>query len=470
MSLSLYNTLTRKQETFKPIKNNKVGLYTCGPTVYQYAHIGNLRTYVFEDVLRRTLEYLDYKVNHVMNITDVGHLAGDRDMGEDKVEREAREQKKSAWDITKFYTKEFFNDSAQLNILPPHITEKATETVPEQIALIEELEAKGFTYKTSDGIYFDTSKLSDYGKLAQLDIEGLQEGARVERNDEKKNLTDFALWKFSYPNGRSFDSSKDDPVQQRQMEWESPWGLGFPGWHVECSAISKKHLGQPFDIHTGGIDHVPVHHTNEIAQSEVAYDKPLANYWMHGEFLIIDEKRMGKSEGNFLPLKIITEKGYNPLAYRYLLLGANYRSKQNFTWKALEGAKNALNKLYTAVRALPQDSPVINKDFKQQFTEKLSDDLNTPQALALMWDMLKSNIPDNEKYGTLLDFDKILGLKLAEVAPKEETEVPDKVQKLLDERQKARDAKDFKKADEIRAKIYDLGFTVEDTSKGQIIK
>lgn len=305
MKIILYNTLTKKKEEFIPIKKKKVGLYTCGPTVYNYAHIGNLRTYVFEDILRRTLEFNGYQVNHIENITDVGHLTDDADQGEDKMEKAAQKEKKNAWELSKFYTKAFRRDIKLLNIQEPHTWCKATDHIDEQIATIKKIINNGYTYQTTDGIYFDTSKMPTYGDFARLDIKNLQAGARIDIG-EKKNPTDFALWKFS---GK----------EKRQMEWDSPWGVGFPGWHIECSTMSTKYLGAPFDIHCGGIDHIPVHHTNEIAQTWAADKKKMANYWLHGEFLVIDENRMGKSQGNFITLQTLIDKRYNPLAYRYLI-------------------------------------------------------------------------------------------------------------------------------------------------------
>jgi cysteinyl-tRNA synthetase len=468
MDLKLFNSLTKKKETFKPIKKGNVGLYTCGPTVYNYAHIGNLRSYIFADILRRTLEYNNFKVKQVMNITDVGHLTGDRDMGEDKIEKQAREEKKTAWEISDFFTKTFFKDIEKLNILPAKKITKATDTIKEQIKLVEKLEKKDLTYKISDGVYFDTSKLKDYGKLAGLDINGLQEGARVEKNNEKKSPTDFALWKFSYPKGRSFDKTRDDAALRRHMEWPSPWGLGFPGWHIECSAISTKHLGQPFDIHTGGIDHIPVHHTNEIAQSEAAYGKPLANTWMHGEFLIIDKKRMGKSEGNLLTLKTIEDKDFSPLAYRYFVLGAHYRSKLNFSWEAIKGAQNALNNLYNYVADF--EKPKIGcAEYEENFLKAINNDLDVPKALALMWDLIKSDYPSHAKKQTLLKFDEVLGLGLNKVK-KQKLVVPGDVQKLVDERENARKSRNFKLSDELRKKIEEIGFSIEDTNNGPELK
>lgn len=470
--LKLYNTLSGKKEEFKPIEDKKVGLYTCGPTVYNFAHIGNLRTFIFEDILRRTLEYNDYEVKHVMNITDVGHLTSNEDTGEDKIEKAAAEQKKSAWEIAEFYTKEFKKDIIDLNIEPAHILPKATEHIKEQIELIKILEEKGFTYKTSDGIYFDTSKFKVYGKLGNIDIRGLEEGARIEKNKEKKNLTDFALWKFS----------PDPPAggKKRQMEWDSPWGIGFPGWHIECSAMAVKYLGQPFDIHTGGIDHIPVHHQNEIAQSEAAHGKPLVNYWMHGEFLVISPVRnsasnrvkMGKSEGNLITLNTIKEKGFNPLAYRFLVLGAHYKTPLNFSWEAMETAKNGLEHLYNQLSVIsrqPSDSKKIDKKFKEKFLKAINDDLNAPKALAVIQDLLKSKlIADSCKLTTLLDFDRVLGLKLKEAL--EPIKAPQEVIDLAEKREQMRKDKNWAESDALREKIQELGFDIEDTDKGYTIK
>lgn len=455
MAIKFYNTLHRKKEEFKPIKKGRVGLYTCGPTVYDFSHIGNLRTYIFEDILRRTLEYNGYKVRQVMNITDVGHLTSDEDIGEDKVEKAAREKKKSAWQIAEFYTKQFKKDIIALNIEPADVMPKATDHIKEQIALIKKLEQKGFTYKTSDGIYFDTSKFKNYGKLGKIDIKGLKKGARVKER-EKKNLTDFALWKFSPKEGK------------RQMEWKSPWGVGFPGWHIECSAMSAKYLGQPFDIHTGGIDHIPVHHQNEIAQSEAAYNKPLANYWMHGEFLVAKQKKMAKSEGAFITLNILKEKGFNPLAYRFFVLGTHYRKPLNFSWKALEAGEKGLKNLYNQLRNLGNKVGKINKEYKNKLLKKINNDLNTPQALAVAQKILKSKLSNGDKLATLLDFDKILGLRLRKAI--KPIKIPKKIKGLAEKREKLRKEKKWSEADELRQQIKKLGYQIEDTKKGPVVK
>lgn len=454
MSIKLYNTLTRQKEDFKPIVSGKVGLYSCGPTVYLRAHIGNHRANIFNDFLKRSLEFNGFEVKHVMNITDVGHLVGDSDEGEDKVEKTSRETGETAWDISRKYTDLFLNDLERLNVIVPRIMPKATEHIEQQIELVQALEEKGFTYQTSDGIYFDTSKLDDYGKLSGQKLEDKQEGARVEKNPEKKNASDFALWKFS---------PKDE---QRQMEWESPWGIGFPGWHIECSAMSEEYLGVPFDIHTGGIDHVPVHHTNEIAQTEAARGKPLANIWMHNEFLQVDGGKMSKSLGNVYSIDDLQEKGFEPLAFRYFLLGAHYKQKQNFTWEGLEASQNALNKLRKVILDLPYGED-ISEGYLEKFKEHLNDDLDIPGALALMWTMFKDDqVPGEMKYATAVKFDEVFGLGLAELE-KEEIEISDEVRDLLELRKKARDEKNWELSDEIRDKIKDHGFDVKDSQDGQ---
>jgi len=452
--LKLYNTLNRKKQVFKPLKNKKVGLYTCGPTVYWFAHIGNLRTYIFEDILKRVLKYNNYKVKHVMNITDVGHLTSDSDTGEDKMEKGAKREKKTAWQIAEFYTKAFKEDIKKLNIEKADIWPKATDTIKDQINLIKKLEKKGYTYQIKDGIYFDTSKIKDYGKLTGNKKRDLKAGARVAKIKGKRNITDFALWKLT-PKG-----------VKRQMEWDSPWGKGFPGWHTECVVMAIKYLGIPFDIHCGGIDHIPIHHTNEIAQAEAAYNKKLANFWLHGEFLLLKEGRMGKSEGNIITLKNIIDKNFNPLSYRYLCLGTHYRKKLTFSWKNLKAAQNALENLYQKFFEIEDSSKKINQKYKKRFNEVISDDLNTPKVLALMWDLIKDKKAKNKK-GTLLEFDKILGLGLNKIKP---VKIPKEIKKLVKEREKARKKKDWKLADKIRKEVNLLGYEIEDTKKGPIIK
>lgn len=453
MTIQLYNTLTRKPEELQPINKKKIGLYTCGPTVYNYAHIGNLRTYVFEDILKRVLEHSGYKVKHVMNITDVGHLTSDADIGEDKMEKGAKREGKSAWDVAKFYTKAFLKDTDALNITRPDKLPRATDHIKEQIKLVQLLEKKGFTYTTADGVYFDTSKLPDYGKLAQLDKQNLQAGQRVEMGD-KKNPTDFALWKFS-PKG-----------EKRQMEWKSPWGVGFPGWHIECSAMATKYLGQPFDIHCGGIDHVPVHHTNEIAQSEAAYDKPLANIWMHGEFLLISDAKMAKSGENFITLQTLIDKGISPLAYRYFLLQGHYRKQMTFSWDALQAAQTGLERLYHSARTLPKKLPE-NKALHEAFHKHINDDLDLPGGLGLIWKAINEKTIDQK---TLLHFDKLLGLGIQQNLKIKEIKIPNEIQKLVSERDKARTDKNWAESDRLRKELEQQGYAVEDTKEGTKVK
>ena len=468
--LKLYNTLSRAKEEFRPLHDKTVKLYACGPTVYNYAHIGNLRTYIFEDILVRALKYNGFDVKHVMNITDVGHLTDDADMGEDKIEAEARIEKKSAWEIAEFYTGAFKNDMRDLNIREPNIWAKATDHIPEQIALVQTLMDKGYTYETSDGIYFDTTKLDEYGKLAQLEKQELKAGARVEMG-EKRNQHDFALWKFS------------DPKETRQMEWDAPFGSaqgksarkGFPGWHIECSAMAMKYLGEQFDIHCGGIDLIPVHHTNEIAQSESATGKkPWVSFWVHGEFLLVDAgpsasspsassgSRMGKSEGNFITLQTLKDRGYSPLAYRYFVLQAHYRQQLAFSWEALDAAAQGLKRIKLRVQEIPPHTPE-NPHLEQEFLDTVNDDLNTPAAIALLWEAIKDHSVNLE---TVIKFDKILGLNLHEVEQEAPIEIPVDVQKLLDERAEARKNEDWVESDRLREEIARLGFTVEDTEEG----
>jgi cysteinyl-tRNA synthetase len=456
MELYLYNTLSRKKELFTPIRFSQVGLYTCGPTVYNYAHIGNLRTYIFEDILKRVLLFNGYNVKHVMNITDVGHLTGDRDMGEDKLEQGAQREGKSAWDIAEFYTQAFQDDIKRLNILPPTVWCKATETIEDQIELIRVLTDKGYTYTISDGIYFDTAKFEGYNKLSHQDLEALQEGARVEKNPEKRNPTDFALWKFS---------PKD---VQRQMEWDSPWGMGFPGWHIECSAMSMKFLGEMLDIHCGGTDHVDVHHTNEIAQSEAATGKPFFNFWMHGAFLIIaGGKKMAKSEGNFLTLEsAFVQKGIDPLVYRFAAFQTHYRKPMEYSQEAVAAAQNGLQHLRNQVRTLMDEGPAggVDQSFSEKFLQTVNNDLNMPQAMAVVQDLLKSELPPGVKLGTVIEFDRVLGLDLDAVSA-EET-LPEEIRKLADARQAARKEKQWALSDQLRDQIQALGFTVQDTPQG----
>lgn len=465
--LKLYNTLTKKIEDFKPINPDLVTVYSCGLTVYDYAHIGNLRTYTNVDLLVRALKYLGYNVKYVTNLTDVGHLVSDSDTGEDKMEKGAKREGKTAWDLAKFYTEAFLSDSKKLNLVNPDVRPKPTEHISEQIVMVETLLKKGFAYQIDDGIYFDTSKFKDYGKLVGQDLSELKAGARVEVNPQKKNPTDFALWKFS---------PKD---KKRDMEWESPWGKGFPGWHLECSAMSMKYLGEQIDIHGGGVDLIPIHHTNEIAQSEATTGKsPFVRFWFHSQFLLVDGEKMSKSKSNFYRLTDIEAKGFDPLALRYLYLTAHYRSFLNFTWEALAGAQKSLNELRSAVSNIKSQSrdnlseeKLTKIDFyRKKFVGSLESDLNTPQALAVTWEVIKSNVPSGDKFDLILDFDEVLGLDLGGAAFKKMEEIPTNIKDLAQQREKLRNAKKFDEADEIRKEIEKMGYSLEDTSKGPIIK
>jgi len=423
--------------------------------VYDYAHIGNLRTYIFEDILRRVLEFNGYQVKHVMNITDVGHLVSDADTGEDKMEKGARRTGKSAWEIAEFYAGAFQEDLRNLNILDPSIWCKATDHIQDQVDFVRCIEDNGYTYRTSDGIYFDTSKLENYGYLGRLDIEGLQAGTRIDMG-EKRHATDFALWKFSPSD------------QKRQMEWDSPWGVGFPGWHIECSTMSAKYLGPFFDIHCGGEDHISVHHTNEIAQTEACYGTRLANFWMHGYFLQLEDARMSKSSGEFLRLQSLIDRGYDPLAYRFFCLSALYRVKLTFAWESLDGAAVALDRLRMAAYEWGEPGSV-DQDYADRFKAIVNEDLNMPRAVALTWDLVKSDLPPATKKATIILFDQVLGLRLAEWEPKEEV-IPDEIQELVEQRQKARQEKRWKDADALRDQVAEAGFDIEDTPQGPRLK
>jgi len=452
MTLHLYDTYERSLRPFEPIEPGKAGLYACGPTVYDYAHIGNLRTYLFVDGLRRVLEFNGLQVRHVMNITDVGHLTSDADSGDDKIAAKSARSGKSAWDIAAEFTSAFEGDLQQLNILPPTVWCRATDHIAEQIAFILDLESKRYTYRTSDGIYFDTTRQESYGRLARLNRDGLQAGKRVDLG-EKRDICDFALWKFSGTPG------------QRQMEWDSPWGLGFPGWHIECSAMSEKHLGSYFDIHCGGEDHVAVHHSNEIAQTEARHGTRLANFWLHGAFLKTQDAKMSKSSGDFLRLHSL-EEGVDPLSYRYLCLGAHYRSSLNFSDKALQAAASGLLRLRTSVFGLGEADGEPDAAWLARFTAQINDDLNFPRALAVAWELLKSGLPDGVKKATMLRFDMALGLDLARWQPAAVT-VPQQVLAWMEERTIARAQRRWSDADGLRALAREAGYEIEDTPQGQ---
>jgi len=461
--IKFMNTLGRKIEVFKPISPSQVKLYTCGPTVYARAHIGNLRAYVFADVLRKTLEYIGYNVKHVMNITDVGHLTSDADSGEDKMQKAARETGNKSLDIAEKWTKIFFQDLDRLNIERADILCKATDHIPEQIDLIKRLESKGYTYLTSDGVYFDTSKFPRYSELGKLDIEGLSAGKRISIG-KKRNKTDFALWKFSKEG------------EQRDLEWNSPWGTGFPGWHIECSAMCIKYLGETIDIHTGGIDHIPIHHTNEIAQSECATGKKFANYWLHSDFLIMSEdEKMSKSKGNIVDLDILEREGFSPLVYRYLCLNSHYRKPLIYGREILQSASNAYQNLRNRIRELgvkgnsERDMKNLSESaqiYLNQFKDSVFNDLNTPQGLAVMWGVLKDkSLNPEEKYSLICNFDKIFSLDIQEMA-QENLKVPENMKELALKRQRLRKEKKWSEADKIREEISSAGYDVLDTPKG----
>ncbi len=461
--MKIFNTMSRKKEDFKPV-SNPVGIYICGPTVYDYAHIGNLRSYVFSDILRRVILLNNFKLNSVMNITDVGHLVSDADEGEDKLVKALRREgkpltKESLLELSEIYAEAFKEDISSLNITFPDVWCKATEHVEDMIKVIEKIIKNGFAYETGTAIYFDTSKDKDYGKLARLKLEELKAGARVEVDKEKKNPRDFVLWfKLAGKN------------KNHVMFWDSPWGKGFPGWHIECSAMSSKYLGEQFDIHCGGIDHIPVHHVNEIAQSEAAFGKkPWVKYWVHNEFLVLDKGKMSKSEGSFIILKDLINKGYSPLDYRYLCLGTHYRKQLYFSFEALDNARNSLERLRNIVSELKHEdgeSSGSGEKYKKEFFEAVSDDLNTPEGLAILWSALRdSSLGAREKLEVAEYCDKVLGLDLMK-----EEEIPAEIVRLAEKREKARAEKDYREADRLREAIKEKGYVVEDKKEGFVLK
>lgn len=450
--LKFYNTLTRKKQPFVPLKKSHVSIYSCGPTVYWYQHIGNLRSYIFADLLKRTLLFNKFNVLHVINVTDVGHLTSDADQGEDKMEKAASKEGKTAKEIADFYFNQFLEDIHKLNVIEPDVWPKASEHILEQLKIIKILENKGYTYKTEDGIYFDTSKFKDYGKLAKLNIKGLQAGKRVELK-EKKNKTDFALWKFS------------NPDEKRQQEWKSPWGIGFPGWHIECSAMSMKYLGKTFDIHTGGEDHIPIHHTNEIAQSEAATNKPFVKYWLHGAFLTFKGEKVSKSKGGLYTISELQEQGFKPLDYRYLTLTAHYRTQLDFSVENLKNAQNSYQRLKNLCENLEDDGHQ-NLNYLQKFKDAINDDLNIPLALQITWKLLRDKKAPG-KWRTIKKMDEVLALNLL---IKEHIKIPQEVQELADKREQARKNKDWNLADKLRNEISKLGFQISDTENGPVLK
>lgn len=457
----LSNTLTRKKEKFLPIKENFVGIYSCGPTVYWNQHIGHMFAYVHWDILVRYFRYLGYEVKWVMNITDVGHMTSDEDEGEDKMEKGAKREGSSVWDIANKYLDQFKDSLNLLNIISPDVLCRATDHIEEQIELIKKIVERGFTYKTKTGLVFDTSKFPDYAKFAKLNLEELKSGSRVVVDKEKRQPWDFLLWVTNQPN--------------HIMQWDSPWGKGFPGWHIECTAMSTKYLGVKFDIHTGGKEHIPVHHTNEIAQSFGAFGSQTANYWLHNEWLLIDGKKMSKTTGNFLTVQDLIKKGSDPMSLRYLILNSHYKKGLDFSMDSLKAAQTGLTKLRQFVSSfksstrttLSSEKNIKVTSFQNEFIEALSDDLNTSQALAITWNMVKSNIPSGDKYDLLVSFDEVLGLKLTQ-----ETKIVigDEIKSLSQKREELRKSGKFSEADEIRKQIEKKGYELEDTNNGVLVK
>ncbi len=460
--MQVYNTLTRQKETLKPIQAKKVKIYSCGPTVYDFPHIGNLRAFIFADTLSRALSFLDFEVAHVMNITDVGHLVSDEDEGEDKMEKAAKREKKDPYEIARYYEDVFKENLKELNIKTPNWMPRATEHIEEQIKMIEQLFENGYAYITDDGIYYDVSRFEDYGKLSGQKLEDKEAGSRIEIKDQKRNPEDFALWKFLVGENKN-----------HIMHWKSPWGEGFPGWHIECSAMGMKYLGETFDIHTGGIDHIPVHHENEIAQSEGVTGKKFVNYWMHNNFLQVDGGKMSKSLGNFYTLQNILDKGFSALDYRYFCLNAHYRSKLNFTWEGLQSAHNGYKNLKEKIQELHNKNVQQGKSLKQenkyllQFEKSISDDLNTSQALAILWESIKDqNLSNSQQLSLIQEFDQVLGLELMQ----EKEDIPAEIQKLAVKREKMRREKKWEESDKLRSLISEKGYEIKDIAEGFEIK
>lgn len=471
MSLELYNTMGRSMQKFTPRTPGKVGFYGCGPTVYNYAHIGNLRAFVFQDTLARSLRFLGYEVTHVMNVTDIGHLTGDNDDGEDKMVNQAREKGQSVLEVAEFYTKAFFDDIDRLNILRPTVMCKATDHVDQMIRLIQRIEANGHTYSAGGNLYFDISTFPGYGALANFNPDDLKAGTRVDIDENKRNPFDFVLW---------FTKSK---FENQALVWDSPWGRGYPGWHIECSAMSMEYLGEQFDIHTGGIDHIQIHHTNEIAQSEGATGKKWVNYWLHNEFLVMDKGKMSKSSGEFLTLQYLIDKGFDPLDYRFFLLGGHYRSQLTFSWESMESARNSrrslvqrLARMTETAGSIPEALPSISpaNEWIDRFRADIEQDLSTPRALSQLQGLIRdTDVPPAEALAAVALMDRVLGLNLIEnaaalVASSKETGDLDdgRIDALIAERADAKKAKNFARADEIRNQLKESGIILEDTASG----
>ena len=468
MELNLYNTLTKSKEEFKPLEENIVKMYSCGPTVYNYAHIGNFRTYIFMDTLRRVLKYNGYKLKHVMNITDVGHLESDADEGEDKMEKAAKRENKDPYEIAKYYTEVFLKDMDKLNIDRPEIITKATDNIPQMIQYVKEIIQNGYGYETSKGIYFDISKLDKYPVLSNRKIDDQIAGARVEVDKEKKSPYDFALW-IKAP-------------ENHIMKWDSPWGLSYPGWHLECSTMGRRFLGEEFDIHTGGVDHIPTHHENEIAQAKGATGKMPAKTWMHCEYLQVDGGKMSKSLGNTYTISQLEEKGIMPLAYKLFCFTSHYRNKLNFTFNGAFGAEKALERLYEAYLKNENGTDNVEEDvleeYRERFKSYINDDMNMPGAMSVVWDVAKNPVKSKALANLLLEFDEVLGLdiknarKYLEKIKKEESneELPEEIKELIEERKNARKEKDWEESDRIRDIIISKGYSIKDTKDGIIVK
>ncbi len=460
MKIFFYNTLTKSKEEFKPLEGNEVRIYTCGPTVYKDASIGNMKSYIFMDTLRRTLKYNGYTLKHAMNITDVGHLVSDGDDGEDKMVKAAKEEKKTPLEIAEFYTKKFFEDFDRLNIDKPEIICKATDHIKEMEEFVQKLLDNGYAYETSTAIYFDVSKLDEYGILSGIDLRNQKAGARVEVDEEKRNPYDFALWIKAPKN--------------HIMKWESPWGLCYPGWHIECSTMSNKYLGEIFDIHTGGIDLVPTHHENEIAQSKGCTGEIPARFWMHCEFLLINGGKMSKSLGNVYLIQDIIDKGYEPLAFKMMCFTSQYRNKLNFTWDAISSSQNSLNRLREGYKKHSEGNSKIDesviKKYKTKFQEAINDDLNMPVAMSVVWDVVKNPNKSRQLADLLLDFDRVLGVDIQKENDQKNLEIPDEINELLEKRKQARENKDWSLSDKIRDELREKGYIVKDTKEGTTVE
>ena len=460
MDIYFYNTLTRKKERFEPLNGNEVRLYSCGPTVYKDATIGNMKSYIFMDTLRRTLKFNGYKIKHAMNITDVGHLVSDGDEGEDKMVKAAREEKKSPLEIAAFYTEKFFEDFDRLNIDKPEIICKATDHIKDMEEFVEKLVENGYAYETSTAIYFDVSKLDAYGILSGIDVRNQKAGARVEVDEEKKNPYDFALW-IKAP-------------ENHLMKWDSRWGLCYPGWHIECSTMSNKYLGEIFDIHTGGIDLIPTHHENEIAQSKGRTGKVPAKFWMHCEYLLIDGGKMSKSLGNAYLVQDIIDRGYDPLSFKMMCFTSHYRNKLNFTWEALESSQSALLRLREGYRKHLSGTESVSDEvidgYKNKFLEAINDDLNMPVAMSVIWEVVKNPIKSKDLANLLLEFDKVLGVDIDKEEEKKELDMPEEIKKLVEERKIARQNKDWALSDKLRDELKEKGYLVKDSKEGTKIE